>query len=400
MIRRLRESRTPRPTQGHAPGPKSLGIFGLFLILPGLAIAFFLGVRPLRMVHRAQNWTATPAKVLASSVHTHRGTDSTTYSVHIEYVYEWNGVEYRSNRFGFASGSSSGYRQKAEIVRNFPPGHAFEAFVDPENPDQAVIHRGFQWRYLGTLGIGLLFTFSGLFLLLGGRRAARPGSRSDTQTFLPPLPRADARGIILLQPDLSPWRKALGMLVFALFWNAVVSVFVFQVWQSARSGSPNILLMLFLIPFVLIGVGTVFGFFYTLLAAFNPRLLLLLSPSWPQPGGSFTLDWEFQGNSDRLAGYSLVLEGLEQIQYTTGSGKHRSHHLREQLFYQQTLLQNHAPSRLSENTLTVALPADLPHSFHAPNNRIVWRIRLHGPIRFWPDLHQTFPLVVLPRTAF
>jgi hypothetical protein len=54
---------------------------------------------------------------------------------------------------------------------------------------------------------------------------------------------------------------------------------------------------------------------------------------------------------------------------------------------------------MSENTLTVDLPADLPHSFKELNNQILWRIRLHGPIRFWPDLKQNFPLVVLPRTA-
>jgi len=378
---------------------KPLMLFGLVFMLPGLAITYFLGVRPLWQIQRAQSWPTAQATVLSSEVRTHRGSDSTTYSIQITYAYPWEGREYTSDRYDFSMGSSSGYQSKAQVVRTFPAGHQFEAYINPANPAEAVINREFQWIFLAMPAFGSLFVFAGLAVVIGGYRSTRPGGRSDTRTFLPPLPKADSQGNILLKPEHSPWAKVFGVLVFALFWNGIISVFLFQAWKGWQNNSPEVFLMIFLIPFVLIGLGAVLAFFYTLLAAFNPRLLLLLSPALPRPGGTFTLDWEFHGSPGRLKHYTLTLEGLERIEYTTGSGKNSSTHVRESLFYQRKLLRNDTPSRMSENTLTVDLPADLPHSFKALNNQILWRIRLHGPIRFWPDLKQNFPLVVLPRTA-
>ncbi|MCC5844162.1 MAG: DUF3592 domain-containing protein [Verrucomicrobia bacterium] len=388
-----------RRPQSNQLGKKAMVVFGLFFILPGLAVGYFLGVRPMLQVQRAQTWPAASATVLSSEVRTHRGSDSTTYSIQISYSYTWEGQEYTSDRYDFSMGSSSGRESKARVVRAFPRGHRFEAYVNPDNPAEAVINRDFQGLYLALLGFGAVFVIAGLAVAVGGVRANRPGGSSDTRSFLPPLPKADSRGNILLKPEHSPWAKVFGVLVFALFWNGIISVFIFQAWKGWQNNSPEVFLMIFLIPFVLIGIGAVLAFFYSLLAAFNPRLLLLLSPTLPRPGDTFTLDWEFQGSPGRLEHYNLTLEGLERIEYTTGSGKNSSTHVRESLFYQRELLRNDSPSRMSENTLTVDLPPDLPHSFKAPNNQILWRIRLHGPIRFWPDLKQTFPLVVPPRSA-
>ncbi len=392
-----RPHRRPARRQSQQLGGKALVAFGLVFILPGLAISYFLGVRPMLRVQEAQHWPTAPATVLSSQVRTHRGSDSTTYSIDISYRYTWEGQEYTSDRYDFSMGSSSGRESKARVVRAFPVGHHFEAYVNPDNPAEAVINRDFQWLYAALLGFGAVFVIAGLAAALGGLRTARTGSRSDTRSYLPPLPQPDARGGILLKPEHSPWAKVFGILFFALVWNGIISVFVFQVWKSWQNNSPDYFLTLFMIPFVLVGLGALLAFFYALLSTFNPRLLLLLSPDHPRPGTPFALDWEFHGSPRRLQHYTLTLEGLERIEYTTGSGKHSSNHVRENLFFQQELHHTDNPSHMADNTLNVELPADLPHSFHAPNNKILWRIRLHGPIRFWPDLKQTFPLTVLPK---
>jgi hypothetical protein len=378
-------------------GGKAMAAFGLVFMLPGLAVGYFFGVRPMLQVHRAQSWPSAPATVLSSEVRTHRGSDSTTYSIDITFSYIWDGREYTSDRYDFSMGSSSGRESKTRVVRAHPVGHRFEAYVNPRNPEQAVINRDFQWLYLGLLGFGSVFVIAGLAIAIAGFRAARPGSRSDTRSYLPPLPKTDPGGGLLLKPEHSPWAKVFSLLLISLFWNGIISVFLLQGWRSWQNNSTDYFLILFLIPFVLVGAALILGFFYALLAAFNPRLLLLLSPALPRPGETITLDWEFQGSTRRLNGFTLILEGLEHIQYTTGSGKNSSTHTRESLFYQQTLLHTDNPERLQENTLSHGIPGELPHSFHAPNNKIIWRIRIHGPIRFWPDLKQTFPLTLLPK---
>lgn len=390
--------RTARPPS-KAPGGKLMVLFGLVFMLPGLAMIYFLGVRPLLQVQRARHWPPVPATVLSSEVRAHRGSDSTTYSIHIVYRYTWEGRDFTSDRYDFTSGSSSGRESKARVVRAHPPGHRFEVFVNPARPDESVIHRDFQWMYLGMAGFGAVFVFAGLAIAIGGLRAARPGSRSDTRSYLPPRPKNDPGSSLLLKPDQSPWAKVAGLLIFTLFWNGIVSVFLFQAWKSWQQNSADYFLMVFLVPFVLIGLGALLGFLYALLATFNPRPLLLISPALPRPGDPFTLDWEFHGSTARLHRFSMILEGLERIEYQTGSGKQRTTHTRESLFYQHPLLETDSPDRLQENTLSHEIPADLPHSFHAPNNKLIWRIRVHGPIRFWPDLKQAFPITVLPKAS-
>ena len=38
----------------------------------------------------------------------------------------------------------------------------------------------------------------------------------------------------------------------------------------------------------------------------------------------------------------------------------------------------------------------MKRSFAGSNNKIVWEIKLHGDIQRWPDVDDSFPLVVLP----
>jgi hypothetical protein len=42
------------------------------------------------------------------------------------------------------------------------------------------------------------------------------------------------------------------------------------------------------------------------------------------------------------------------------------------------------------------MPSDSMHSFEAYWNRIVWEIKVHGDIKWWPDVEETFKIAVLP----
>ena len=39
------------------------------------------------------------------------------------------------------------------------------------------------------------------------------------------------------------------------------------------------------------------------------------------------------------------------------------------------------------------------HSFEAANNKILWNLNLHGAIKSWPDVKESFKINVVPATA-
>jgi len=376
-------------------------LFGLFFFLPGLGVAGFLGVRPLLQVLAAQQWTATPATVLASEVKSSSSSDGNTYSVHIEYRYAWIESTYTSSRYDFVTGSSSGYKNKQRIVDQHPVGSTITAWVNPNNPAEAVIDRSVKLFYFG------MIAFGGVFMLVGGgvmvmsfvgrKKAGEPppplsstaGSRVDS---IPARRVTDASGTLVLTPSAGPWMKALGALFIALFWNGIVSVFLFQVVKSFQKGRPEWILVLFLIPFVVVGLLMIVGFFHALLATLNPRVLLLIGPGNLRCGGRFTLDWEFVGSTHRLRDFSLVLEGVEKATYRQGTDTRTDEHV----FHRTTLARREAGQPMENGSVALDFPAGLIHSFQASHNRIEWRLVVRGDIPKWPDLNETYPITLLP----
>ena len=47
----------------------------------------------------------------------------------------------------------------------------------------------------------------------------------------------------------------------------------------------------------------------------------------------------------------------------------------------------------------IEVPPDTMHSFAASNNKIVWRLVVHGAIASWPDMRETFEITVTPAPA-
>jgi hypothetical protein len=117
--------------------------FGLFTAI-GAALFYILVVRVYLDVQLARNWTTTPCVVLSSRVISHTGNKGgTTYSVDVLYEYAVNGRQRRSNHYDFMGGSSSGYSSKIAIAREFPPGTHAVCYVNPRDPDDAVLDRGY-----------------------------------------------------------------------------------------------------------------------------------------------------------------------------------------------------------------------------------------------------------------
>lgn len=388
------------------PG-RALVTLGVAFATIGGALLFFFGVRPLWNVHQARDWDRQLCTVEHSSVVSHRSDDGTTYSVDI--LYRWDrgrGVE-RSSRYGFFGGSSSGYEGKAEIARAHRVGAEVGCWVHPQRTNEAVLERGLTPIMLVAL-VPLGFFVAGVALVVAGRRRARTRARMREQISRGGSPFAPDDPVLEILPDFeltlgpvtlaaesSRWARLAGITFAALFWNGIVSVFAHQVWESWQRGHSDTFTTLFLVPFVLVGIALCLGVVHGVLALRNPRPRLVMSNATLGPGQRSELRWEFTGAAQRLANLRVTLKGVEHATYQVGTDTRTA----SEDFHEQVLADLPAPLCQGGGHATLAIPATAMHSFESRHNKIVWQLELVGEIARWPDVKETYPLVVLPRPA-
>jgi hypothetical protein len=392
-----------RPISDRASGVRgkglAIGIFALFLIV-GLGMFYGLAVRTSLLVLSARNWPAVTCTVLSSQVRTHRGNRGSTYSVDVLYAYRVNGREYKANRYDLMGGSSSGYDGKRAIIRRYPPGARVICYVDPTDPTQAVLQRGFTPIMLIGL-LPLLFIGAGVFGLRSMLRKSRElsvVSFSNGAGFLssgnvvPQVDENTASAALVLKAASSPPGKFLAILCVALFWNGIVSVFLVLLFQRGKSGHFEWFLGLFLVPFVLIGLGMIGAVGYFFLSIFNPRPRITVIPGIPHLGDSVRFEWELSGRTEVLKDLRLSVTGQEEATYTRGTRTSTDRNV----FADIEITRLSSTREMVSGSAQVSIPADSMHSFSSQHNKIVWSIRVQGEIARWPDLNEEFALTVLP----
>lgn len=394
-------SEAPQPISAKAKGKKGgpwavVFFFGIFLAV-GLGVFYAMFLRPMMKIEQAKGWPEAPCTVISSRVQSHEGDDSTTYSVDIFYKYTFNGREYKSNRYSFFTGSSSGYESKKAIVNTHPPGKKTVCYVNPDDLTDAVLERSYTsdiWFGL----IPLVFVAVGaggiFFTVRSHLRKKAKTERRDVAAYAHggTAEREIPTGPATLKPKHSPLVKLVGVMFAAAFWNGIVSIFVWQVIKGWRTGQGDWFLTLFMIPFVLVGVGLIGGIVYFLLALLNPRPKLTLGTHAVPLGGATELQWEFAGQVNRIRKFEILLEGREEATYRRGTNTVTDKNVFATLHIVET--EDHRDMMIGDGTLTV--PLDTMHSFEAANNKIIWVLKVHGDIRMWPDVKEEFPLTVLP----
>lgn len=349
--------------------------FFLIFLAAGAAVVWFVTVRPFLKSVAAQKWPETPCTILSSEVGSHRGSKGgTTYSIDIRYRYEFQGTTRESEAYDFLESSSSGYDGKAAVVEQYPVGSVKVCYVNPRDPAEAVLDRGFHAGYLFGL-FGLLFVAvggGGFFFMLRPVKA-RPAKGSG--------PLAIPAGAATLKPSTTPGCRLAIAVVVALFWNGIVSVFLF----SGMDGCGYV----FLIPFVLVGLGLLAWVGYQFLALFNPRPELVVSAGAVKVGGSFDLQWRLRGRVNKLTSFKITLEGREEATYRRGTKT-----TTEKVVF--TTLVLHGNDVKAEGRVNVVIPRGTMHTFRAPNNKILWSLHVRGEIPRWPDVNEEFPFEVLP----
>lgn len=374
-------------------------VMGLVFMLIGSGVAIGLSGLPLYNWYGAQDWPAVPCTVVSSEVRTHSSSDGTTYSIAIHYAYTWEGRQYESDQYNFFGGSSSGYNSKQAVVDAYPAGATRECFVNPENPGEAVLARGFSFTYL--IGsFGLIFVLVGAFMLFG--RLGSPRERGISSSGMRPAgavseaipaPALDA-GRITLKGGNNSLIGFVFLLIFAVIWNGITYI---ALWNTLGQGDGgfDMVATLFLIPFVLIGLALLGGVLYFFLTLFNPRPDLTLSPGYLPLGGTAMIGWAFRGNASRICKLTITLQGQEAATYRRGTSSTTDRSIFEKI----VIVETEVAAEIRQGEVAVTVPEFTAPTFNAPNNKIQWQVKVHGDIRRWPDVNEEFELVVSPLPA-
>ena len=286
------------------------GVFGA----GGSLAAYGLLIQPALQAQGSRNWREVPAKVTASGLKAGTGSKGrTAYSIDIHYDYTWQDQVHHGSRYDFSTGSTNvpvGLMRK--IVAEHPPGKTVTALVDPEHPDQAVLSRRitnqgitglfFPLPFLAVGVCGLSYAFFagswyrrsrqvagrcrneaeiGNLRLLTSVLEDEPARRKSTSNDPVPRPFQFLPG--------RRWLDAGGLLFVCVFWNGIVGVFLSIMMLELLSGETPWFLILFLIPFEIIGVFIVILLMRQIRQPKPPALLLANKKL--ASGSGFRLEW-------------------------------------------------------------------------------------------------------------
>lgn len=368
-------------------------LFGIFLLVGAIA-SYFLTVRPYLSIQRAKTWIATPCRVLDSEVRSHRDSEGdVTYSVHIEYEYEVDGRRYQSDRYSFFGGSSSGRAGKARVVRRYPKGGEAICYVDPTDPGRAVIQRGYTLEMLFGL-IPLVFFLVGAIgtvFALRWKPGAAYRASADQAAYGVAALEVDESGFTRLKPAGRPLLRVVASVIGAIVFCGV-AVGVYAIASGGFERRPHVVASIVLLVVGLIGVGMIGASFYYALALANPRPTLLMRGGALTLGQSTHVGLAFSGQVSAIRRLAVTLEGREEATYQVGTNTHTD----KKTFTTIPLFESSDPSEMRETMLPVAVPPETMHSFEAPNNKIVWTLKVHGDIARWPDVREAYKIVVAP----
>jgi len=299
-----------------------VSLFALPFFSVGVWMLWSIG-STLYEAQQMRSWAPVEARVLSAGYTTSSG-DSDTWEAYAEYTYSYGGAYYTASRVNISSGGDNigdyhrdtGNRLSGAKAR----GGAIIIFVDPDDPQQAIIDRNVRWGLMGFKSI-FLFVFGGvgLGLLIAVWRAPKEKDKS--------LPQYQSSPHLLNDQWQTPTIRSSSKMVmwaawgFAAFWNLISAVTPFLAYREVVEKQNYIALVALLFP--LVGVG---------LIAWAVRRTLEWRRFGPAPvtldpfpgsigghvGGTIDLNLPF----DSSTRFELTLTNVHH--YVSGSGKDRS----------------------------------------------------------------------------
>jgi hypothetical protein len=345
------------------------------------------------------------------------GSKGATYRVDIVYTYRVGKQQYRSSRYDFMGGSSSGYGSKQAAVDRYPRGKRTVCYVNPANPADAVLDRDYP-DDLRIVWFVAIFPLTGIGGLVGTWISSR---RRGISPWSPPvLPAsgvtisgvtvqrepgnigivsADPPGTkhhdtpVELQPSMTSGYKALVSALFLVLCGggfAALIIHDLPEWRMHGAGASGLFVITIMLGAItlLVLASTVTAF----MRLSDPRIQVRIAPGTVRLGRDFTLEWRAQGGRRRLSRLNIGIECREESDFQAG----KSGGTAISACYRADLVDTQQPDELAAGTLTMRLPDGVMHSFNGGRNRIVWKMRVTGTVPRWVGVKDEYPLVILP----
>jgi hypothetical protein len=107
------------------------------------------------------------------------------------------------------------------------------------------------------------------------------------------------------------------------------------------------------------------------------------------------MTWSLSGQTRRIMELVVTLRGVEEARYRRGTDTHTDRNT----FYEMELHRTSDPYEIVAGQVGFVMPQDTMHSFEATNNKILWELEIHGSIKGWPDMKESFKINVAPMVA-
>jgi len=394
----------PNPVQIKKPTSRLSFVVGVLFSLPFAAVGVFMAYligSTLWQVHGIAAWPEMPATI-QSIVLNHSGKDSSETKATYNYIvagHSYTGHRVSVHRGGDNIGSFQ-QRVYGELQQYKRTGEPFHCYVNPQNPDDAVLYRQPRWEMIAFYGVFML-VFCGIgfglliAMIVGGRREQKQKTAQAAQPQEPWLWNQDWAGGVICASNRAAMWFFLGV---AVLWNAISGPAAFGALHDySRQHDPAVFVALI---FPVIGIG---------LAFWAARLVWLqirygtscfrMSRVPGVIGGELRGIVEIPAHIQPVDGFRATLRCVHRI--TIGSGKERS--TSESVLWEDVRLQAHEmqdgnPTHSLLPILFVAPRNCRPTEMSQPDNQIVWRLEVTAATDRGPRYNSRFevPMFVTP----
>jgi hypothetical protein len=174
----------------------------------------------------------------------------------------------------------------------------------------------------------------------------------------------------------------------------MVSIFLGVAIHEYLNGQPSWFLLLFLVPFVLVGLlllaAALFALAYVLVGLLTGSLRVEIATHPLLPGSSAEVFIEQVGLCP-LRSVQMVLKCVESARYSDGEGL-----LTTTKEVYRSDVAGPEPNLSGGLRTTLTVPSDAMHSFEAPHNKITWVLEVHGRLFGVLPYGKEYPVIVRP----
>ena len=330
-----------------------------------------------------RSWEPVTAEILSVELEARAGDDSTTYRVLAHYQYTYGGLSYLGERVAinrFADNVGDFQRELYARLRDaWNRGEHVTAYVNPELPYQAVLHRELRWMLMLVITVfGLVFAGVGLGLMFGSHFARRSKrGQDDMKGRYPNQPwrwRAQWKDGRISGSNRKTAYVATG---FAAFWNLVSWPAVTALPRELESGNQAAWLVLI---FPLIGIGLIVWAVQAWLRLRRFGVSTVELDSFPVPlGGALTGTVKASAEIPVTDEFTVALNCVEKTTRQSGGKSTTS----ERVLWQDTQTIPRHRCQLTPGYSTI--PIDIPVSADQPpttdesgDYEIIWRLEVNG----------------------